>query len=78
MANTVYQSQLLEPGFWAIEENGVRCFLVEGKEEAMLVDTGFGTGDLKAFVQTLTSLPVKFPGVSALPLGELARERLRG
>lgn len=58
MEHTVYQAQLLEPKFWSIEENGVRCFLVEGEREAMLVDTGFGTGDLKAFVQTLTSLPV--------------------
>ena len=58
MEHTVYQAQLLEPKFWSIEENGVRCFLVEGEREAMLVDTGFGTGDLKAFIQTLTSLPV--------------------
>ena len=39
MEHTVYQAQLLEPKFWSIEENGVRCFLVEGETEAMLVDT---------------------------------------
>ena len=58
MANTPYQAERLYPGFWAIEEKGVRCFLVEGGGRAMLVDTGFGTGDLKAFTTTLTQAPV--------------------
>ena len=26
MEHTVYQAQLLEPKFWSIKENGVRCF----------------------------------------------------
>ena len=58
MENIPYQAQRLAPSLWSIEENGVRCFLVEGEKEAMLVDTGFGTGDLKAFLQTITSLPI--------------------
>lgn len=37
---------------------GVRCFLVEGSKEAVLIDTGTGTGDLKSLVGTLTELPV--------------------
>ena len=53
-----YVSVNLAPGFYVIEENGVRSFLLEGSEEAVLIDTGFGNGDLKAFIATLTSLPV--------------------
>ncbi len=41
-----------------IEENGVRMFLIEGLSQAMLVDTGFGHGDLPSFIRTLTDKPV--------------------
>lgn len=58
MEQTTYRASLIEPGFWRIEDGGVRCFLIEGPDRAMLVDTGFGQGDLKAFVRTLTQLPV--------------------
>lgn len=44
--------------FWRIEENGVRSFLFEGRDRAMLVDTGFGTLPLKEMVAELTALPV--------------------
>lgn len=44
--------------FWIIEEKGVRCFLFEGNERAMLVDTGFGTLQLRDLVAGLTALPV--------------------
>ena len=33
-------------------------YLVEGKEKALVIDTGSGIGDLKAYVETLTSLPL--------------------
>lgn len=35
----------------------VCAYLIEGKEKAVLLDTGFGYGDLKAFVDGLTDLP---------------------
>ncbi|MGO4927283.1 MBL fold metallo-hydrolase [Fundicoccus sp. Sow4_D5] len=35
----------------------VCAYLIEGKDRAVLVDTGFGYGDLKAFVEELTQLP---------------------
>lgn len=44
--------------FWIIEENGVRSFLFEGAQRAMLVDTGFGTLQLREMVTGLTDLPV--------------------
>lgn len=34
------------------------CFLLEGKERAIIMDTGTGIGDLKAVVDELTDLPV--------------------
>lgn len=44
--------------FWRIEEDGVRSFLFEGKDSAMLVDTGFGTLPLNEITAQLTKLPV--------------------
>ncbi len=33
-------------------------YLLEGDEKALLIDTGYGAGNLKAFVETLTDKPV--------------------
>ncbi|MCM1159545.1 MAG: hypothetical protein NC300_12860 [Bacteroidales bacterium] len=44
--------------FWIIEENGVRSFLFEGDKKAMLVDTGFGTLQIRKLVAGLTDLQV--------------------
>ena len=56
---SVYSAVKIADGFYAIEENMVRVFLFEGEDEALLIDAGFGTGDLKAFVATLTDKPVR-------------------
>lgn len=53
-ADGVYEAWQPFAGVWAIEEGGVRSFLIDGGEEALLIDTGFGRGDLKAFLSTLT------------------------
>lgn len=51
-----------EPGIFIIEEphheERVKSYLIEGRERAMLLDTGMGVGDLRRLVAGLTSLPV--------------------
>lgn len=37
---------------------GEQCYLIEGTEKALLIDTLTGIGSLKAFVRELTNLPV--------------------
>lgn len=44
--------------FWVLEDAGVRAFLFEGEERAMLVDTGFGQWPLREMVSELTTMPV--------------------
>lgn len=44
--------------FWIFEEDGVRSFLFEGDKRAMLVDTGFGTLQIREMAAELTSLPI--------------------
>jgi glyoxylase-like metal-dependent hydrolase (beta-lactamase superfamily II) len=53
-----YEIVSMGEGAWRIEDGGVRSYLFAGSERALLVDTGFGTGDLKAEVGSLTALPV--------------------
>lgn len=46
-------------GFWRIGSNeGVFCYLIEGSEKAMLIDTGYGLGDLRSAVEKVTGLPL--------------------
>lgn len=53
-----YEPVKLGDGFWAIEQNGVRCYFFEGDEICLLVDAGFG-GDLKTVCESLTDKPVQ-------------------
>ena len=53
-----YTIEPFDTDFYVIDEGGVRCFLVIGSDRALLIDTGFGKGDLRATVETLTALPV--------------------
>jgi glyoxylase-like metal-dependent hydrolase (beta-lactamase superfamily II) len=47
------------PGTWLVSEPGhVNCFLVEGDELAVLVDTGLGLADISAAVRELTRAPI--------------------
>jgi hydroxyacylglutathione hydrolase len=45
---------------WAIrDKTQVACYLVEGDKKALLIDTGWGLGNLAELVQSITSLPIK-------------------
>ncbi|MDR2357179.1 MAG: MBL fold metallo-hydrolase [Oscillospiraceae bacterium] len=53
-----YEVVIMRDNVWRIEDGGVRSYLFAGGERALLVDTGFGTGDLKSAAAGLTSLPL--------------------
>jgi glyoxylase-like metal-dependent hydrolase (beta-lactamase superfamily II) len=51
--------ELVSPRTWLVSEPGhVNCFLVEGDELAVLVDTGLGLADIGAAVRDLTDRPI--------------------
>ena len=58
MEKNVYEVIRINEHSWRIEENGVRMFLFVGTDKALLIDSGFGGGDLKAKVAKLTDLPI--------------------
>lgn len=58
MDKSAYEVIQIDDKSWRIEENGVRSFLFVGTEFALLIDSGFGSGDLKSEIDMLTDLPV--------------------
>jgi glyoxylase-like metal-dependent hydrolase (beta-lactamase superfamily II) len=52
----------VEPDTFIIEEphhdERVKCYLIEGRNRALLLDTGMGVGDLRRLVDGLTDRPV--------------------
>lgn len=51
--------QKLDHNIWIIGEEFTRMFLILGDKRALLIDAGFGYGDLAAAVRKVTSLPVE-------------------
>lgn len=43
---------------WVIQIKNVTCYLIEGKDQAMLIDTGYGRNDLKRVIQSISGLPL--------------------
>ena len=44
---------------WRIEDNGVRFFVLEGTEKAVMIDSGMNTPDAGEIAKTLTSKPLE-------------------
>ena len=54
-----FTTQTAAEGVWHIRDSqGGVMYLIAGKERALLVDTGWGSGDLPAHIATLTTLPL--------------------
>ena len=59
MDEPYFQAEQIAPGTWKILSSGDYSYLLEGENEAVSIDTGYGAGNLREFLQTLTSKPVK-------------------
>lgn len=67
-----FKSELIADGSYKIENAfsdklpfNVYCYLVVGEKSALLIDSMFGFGDLKAYCETLTDKPVKLVNTHA-------------
>ena len=59
LPDTWFQVRLVAPQTWAIDDNGNSIiYLLVGSERALLLDTGWGVGDLPTLVSSITSLPL--------------------
>lgn len=58
--NGGWRANAICAGTWLIAGDGCTSYLVVGDEHGVLIDTGFATEDIQAYVQTLTEKPVKW------------------
>ena len=57
------QSWMIKNAF--VEQSCAICYLIEGRDYALLIDSIIGLGNLKAFCETLTDKPVKLVNTHA-------------
>jgi glyoxylase-like metal-dependent hydrolase (beta-lactamase superfamily II) len=55
-----YRSEQIAPGAWRIESDGDYSYLIEGDNEALAIDGGYGAGNIREYLQTLTKKPVRY------------------
>lgn len=54
-----FQAVQIAPETWQIESDGDYSYLLAGEEEAILIDSGYGCGNIREYCQSLTSKPLK-------------------
>ncbi|MCD8369804.1 MAG: MBL fold metallo-hydrolase [Clostridiales bacterium] len=59
MDEPYFRSYQVAPDTWRIQTDGDAIYLVIGRREALVIDSGYGCGDLRAYCQSLTDVPVK-------------------
>ena len=58
LINNIYEYTKIRENIWQIaEDNGVYCTLVKGSKMAVLIDTGYGVRNLRAFVEENITTP---------------------
>jgi glyoxylase-like metal-dependent hydrolase (beta-lactamase superfamily II) len=59
MDNQYYNIKKIMDGVYHISDpNKICCTLIVGSEKSLLFDTGYGIGDLKQVVESITNLPI--------------------
>ncbi|MDO5422874.1 MAG: MBL fold metallo-hydrolase [Eubacteriales bacterium] len=59
MDEPYFESEQIAPETWKIRTDGDFCYLVEGDEEALMIDTGYGAGNIREYAQSLTEKPLR-------------------
>ena len=58
MDEPYFETELVAPRTWKILSDGDFSYLVEGDNEAIVIDSGYGCGNIREYCQTLTDKPV--------------------
>lgn len=59
MDEPYFEAEQIAPDTWKILSSGDYSYLVAGEKEAIAIDTGYGAGNIRAYMQTLTDRPVR-------------------
>lgn len=60
MDQPYFTSKLIAPGTWQILSDGDYMYLLEGEQQALLIDSGYGAGNIRKYAQTLTGKPLRY------------------
>ena len=55
-----FDAEEIAPGTWKIQSDGDYCYLLEGDSIAVMIDCGYGAGNIRQYAETLTTKPVKY------------------
>jgi len=58
MDEPYFTSEQIAPGTWKVYSCGDYTYVVEGEDETLVIDSGYGCGDIRAYCQSLTKKPV--------------------
>lgn len=58
MDEPYFRAKAVANGTWLILSDGDYSYLLEGEDEAIVIDSGYGAGNIRAFCQTLTTKPI--------------------
>ena len=58
MDEPFFKSWEIAPGTWKILSDGDFSYLLEGDDEAILIDSGYGAGNIREYAQSLTEKPL--------------------
>ena len=58
MDEPYYETEKVAEGTWKIFSSGDFSYLAEGDQKAIAIDTGYGAGNIRAYMQTLTDKPL--------------------
>ena len=59
MDEPYFKEEKIAEGTWRILSSGDYSYLLEGDDEAIAIDSGYGAGNIREFMQTLTDKPVR-------------------
>jgi glyoxylase-like metal-dependent hydrolase (beta-lactamase superfamily II) len=59
MDEPYFQSWKLAEGVWRVVSSGDYSYLVEGDDEAVVIDSGYGAGNIREYMETLVGKPVR-------------------
>ncbi len=54
-----FEAEQIAPNTWKILSSGDYSYLVVGENEGISIDTGYGAGNIREYLQTLTDKPVR-------------------
>ena len=58
MSEPYFKERKIADGVWQVLSDVDYSYVIEGEEEADVIDVGMGAGNIRAFCQTLTEKPI--------------------